>query len=47
MLEENSIEAVVLNKMDSSYLSFGDIEIHVPYHLKDIAKELLENNLHN
>ena len=47
VLEENSIEAVVLNKMDSSYLSFGDIEIHVPYHLKDIAKELLEKNLHN
>ncbi len=41
MLEENNIPAQILNKIDSSYLSFGQIEIYVPLHLKDIAKELL------
>lgn len=43
MLEENNIAAVVLNKMDSSYLAFGDIEIYVPLHLKEIAAQLLKD----
>jgi hypothetical protein len=47
MLEENNVAAVILNKQDSSYLSFGDIELYVPSHLKDIAKQLLNNSLHN
>jgi hypothetical protein len=47
MLEENNIEVVILNKLDSSYLSFGEIELYVPAHLKDIAKQLLDKSLNN
>jgi len=47
MLEENNIEVVILNKLDSSYLSFGEIELYVPTHLKDIAKQLLDKSLNN
>ena len=47
MLEENNIEVVILNKLDSSYLNFGDIELYVPVYLKDIAKHLLDNALLN
>jgi len=47
MLEENSIQAIILNMQDSSYLVFGDIEIYVPLHLKDVAGHLLDNALFN
>ena len=47
MLEENNIQVVVMNKLDSSYLSFGYIELYVPDHLKDIAKHLLDKALMN
>ena len=47
MLEENEIPVQVLNKLDSSYLNFGDIEIYVPVHLKDIANDLLQKALLN
>jgi hypothetical protein len=42
LMDEHQIEAVILNKQDSSYL-FGLCEVHVP--LKDavLAKFLLEN----
>ncbi|MEI6454669.1 MAG: DUF2007 domain-containing protein [bacterium] len=29
LLEAEEIPAIVINKQDSSYLSFGDIEVHV------------------
>jgi hypothetical protein len=45
MLEENSVPVMILNKQDSSYLNFGDIELYVPIHLKDIAKQLLDKGL--
>lgn len=47
MLEENNIQVFILNKLDSSYLAFGDIELYVPVHLKDNARELLNNALNN
>jgi hypothetical protein len=47
MLEENNIDVVILNKLDSSYLNFGDIEVYVPTHLKDIARQLLDRSLNN
>jgi hypothetical protein len=47
MLQQNNIEAMVMNKQDSSYLNFGEIEIYVPFHLKDIAKNLIDNALMN
>ena len=47
MLEENNIEVMLMNKLDSSYLSFGEIELYVPSHLKDVAKELVNKGLLN
>lgn len=44
MLEENRIRVMLLNKQDSSYLNFGDIELYVPAHLKDVAAHLIDNN---
>lgn len=47
MLEENDIPVQVMNKQDSSYLNFGDIELYVPGHLAEMAKQLVEKNLLN
>lgn len=47
MLEENEIPVQVLNKLDSSYLNFGDIEIYVPVHFKELAKQLVDKALLN
>lgn len=47
MLEENSVPVLLVNKQDSSYLNFGDIELYVPPHLKDIAKHLVDKGLMN
>lgn len=47
MLEENNIQVMLLNKMDSSYMSFGEIELYVPVHLKDIARHLIDQALMN
>lgn len=47
MLEENSVPVMVVNKQDSSYLNFGEIELYVPRHLLNIAKHLLDNALMN
>ena len=47
MLEENNIKVVILNNLDSSYVNFGDIELDVPDHLKDIAKNLLDQSISN
>ena len=47
MLEENLVPVMVVNKQDSSYLNFGEIEIYVPSHLKDIATNLMQKSLLN
>jgi len=47
MLEENHVPVLVMNKQDSSYLNFGEIELHVPFHLKDVADQLLKQTLQN
>ncbi len=47
MLEENQIPVQKLNKQDSSYINFGDIELYVPNHLKDTATQLVQQNLLN
>jgi hypothetical protein len=47
MLEENNIPVFVMNKQDSSYLNFGDIEIYVDKNFKDIATQLLNQALRN
>ncbi|MCZ2224012.1 MAG: DUF2007 domain-containing protein [Chitinophagales bacterium] len=47
MLEENQIPVQILNKLDSSYPVFGDIELYVPIHLKELAQTLLQKGLLN
>lgn len=47
VLAENQIPVQLLNKQDSSYLIFGEIEVYVPILLKDIATALLEQSLLN
>ena len=47
MLEENHVPVQVMNKLDSSYLNFGDIEIYVPEHLLITARQLITRQLSN
>jgi hypothetical protein len=47
MLEENNIPVQVMNKQDSSYLNFGDIELFVAAHLVETAKQLIGKSLLN
>ncbi len=44
MLEENSVAVVILNKLDSSYVNFGDLEIFVPEQHVEIARKLIDND---
>jgi type III secretory pathway lipoprotein EscJ len=44
MLLQNEIEAVLMNKQDSSYLNFGNIEVYVHQADFDRAIELLTLN---
>jgi len=43
VLEENGIESVVMNKRDSSYLVFGEVEVYVSQENAEKSKELLKN----
>jgi hypothetical protein len=47
MLEENNIPVFLMNKQDSSYLNFGEVEIYVPHDLKEIAQSLLSKGSMN
>lgn len=47
MLEENQIPVQQLNKQDSSYVNFGEIELYVPQHFKLTAAQLVEQSLLN
>ena len=47
LLEENNIPVFVMNKQDSSYLNFGEVEVYVPQNLKDIAQNLINRTLTN
>jgi len=42
MLEENNINVVLLNKQDSSYNMFGEIELYVPEKQEDKATTILK-----
>jgi len=46
-LEENQVPVLLMNKQDSSYLNFGDVELYVPVTLRGIAANLLGNGLSN
>jgi hypothetical protein len=43
-LENNEIRAVLLSKQDSSYLSFGYVEVHVPESLIEKAMLIINEN---
>ncbi len=43
VLEEGGIEAVVINKRDSSYLAFGEAEVYVKQDDVIRAKKLIKN----
>ena len=45
MLIENEVDAVVMNKLDSSYLAFGVAEIYVHPDNAIAAKRLLEQDV--
>ena len=47
MLEENNVPVMIINMQDSSYVNFGDIEIYVPAHFSNIARELMDRSLMN
>lgn len=43
ILVENGIEAVVVNRRDSSYTVFGEVEVYVVKEDVEKSKELLKN----
>ena len=47
MLEENQIPVQLLNKQDSSYPMFGDIQLFVPGQYALTAQELINKELLN
>lgn len=47
LLEENEIPVQVLNKQDSSYVNFGDIEIYVPDLLNETGKQIINKTILN
>lgn len=44
VLENNGIQAVIINKKDSSYL-LGVFELYVPLEQEIIARQILENEI--
>ena len=42
LLEENGINSVIMNQKDSSYTSFGDIELYIEEHDEEEALRILE-----
>ena len=42
ILAENDINAVIMNQKDSSYLTFGDVELYVEDHDKMKSLEILD-----
>jgi len=42
-LESYDVPCVVINKQDSSYISFGYVELHVPEEFKTQAETILKD----
>ncbi len=47
MLEENNVPVMLMNRQDSSYVNFGEIELYVPKVLNLLAKQLVDKALLN
>jgi hypothetical protein len=43
LLLEHEIQSVIINKIDSSYLQFGEAELKVKESDFKVAKEIIEN----
>ena len=43
-LSENGIQSVIINKIDSSYLNFGEAELNVKESDLERAKEILKDD---
>lgn len=43
VLQENNIVSVVINKIDSSYSMFGEVEVYVDRNLVIKAKSIIES----
>ncbi len=43
ILGENGIEAVIMNRRDSSYTVFGEVEVYVAMADAERSKELIKN----
>lgn len=43
VLEDKGIEAVVINKKDSSYITIGDVEVYVPAKDVILAKHIIQS----
>ena len=44
VLEGNNVDCVIVDKQDSSYLSFGEIEVYTPKHYANKAKQLIKES---
>jgi hypothetical protein len=44
LLNENDIDGVIMNKRDSSYVAFGNIEVFVSGENKDKALEIIKQS---
>lgn len=44
MLENNDIEAVIMNQRDSSYLTFGEVLVYVDEKDVETARELIKEH---
>ena len=42
LLAENEVPVQILNKQDSSYPMFGDIQLYVPHDMVLFARELID-----
>lgn len=47
MLEENNVPVMLMNRQDSSYVNFGEIELYVPKVFNLLAKQLVDKALLN
>ena len=47
MLEEEGIQGIIVNKQDSSYIAFGEIELFVPREEVLEAKQIMERAVTN
>jgi len=47
MLEDNQVPVILVNKQDSSYIFLGEIELYVPAHFKELARDLVSGSITN